>query len=66
MWPKIQKGFEQRRTILDKLAGTLVDAAVKERDAGKFLTTIVLRAPLSGDPSRCPNNEKTDLFIRQR
>lgn len=58
LWPKIQKGFEQRKTILDKLAGALVDAAVKERDAGKFLTTIVLRAPLSGDPSRCPNNEK--------
>lgn len=58
LWPKIQKGFEHRRTLLNKLTSAIVDATIKEKDAGKFLTTIVLRAPLSGDPSRCPNNEK--------
>lgn len=56
--PKVLKGFEKRRKMLDKMATVIIDYTIKDKDAGKFLTTIVLRAPHGQDRSRCPNNEK--------
>lgn len=56
--PIVDEGAKNRRKMLTKLAITIIDATIKEKDAGKFLTTMVLRAPDSKDRSRCPNNEK--------
>ena len=62
--PKVIKGFEQRRKMLDKIASTIINATIKEKDANKYLATIILRAPLESDHTRCPNNEKNKpLYI---
>jgi len=62
--PKVFAGFEKRRAKLNKLSSLIVENVVKEKDLTKFLTTIILRAPLAGDHTRCPSNEKAKpLYI---
>lgn len=56
--PKVIEGFQQRRTKLNRIAGTIANAVAKEKDANKFITTMILRAPLESDHTRCANNEK--------
>ena len=62
--PSVVKGFKERRAKLENISTSIVDNMIKEKDANKFLTTIILKAPLENDHTRCPNNEKTKpLFI---
>ena len=57
--PSVIKGFTQRRAQLEQISNIIVENVIKEKDVNKFLTSIILNAPLENDHTRCPSNEKT-------
>lgn len=56
--PKIIGGYKRRNRMLTEMADTIIEQTLKERDANRFITTMVLRAPLPNDQARCASNEK--------
>lgn len=62
--PKVLRGYRKRKKMLYEIADTIIHQTLKEKDASKFVATMVLRAPLPNDQARCPNNEKNKpLYI---
>ena len=57
--PSVIEGFQRRRKHIQAISDAIIEHVVKEKDLNKFLTTIMLRAPLEQDHTRCANNEKT-------
>lgn len=62
--PKVLGGFRRRTTLLTEIADTIIDQTFNDKEANRFITTMVLRAPLPNDQSRCASNEKSKpLYI---
>lgn len=56
--PKIRLGYKRRNAMLKHMADTIIEQNFKKKDANRFITSMVLRAPLPSDQSRCVSNEK--------
>lgn len=56
--PDVLEGFEKRQALLTDIANSIAKMMISERDASQFIATMMLRAPLPADSSRCPTNEK--------
>ncbi len=56
--PKILGGFRRRTLMVNELADIIIENTLNEKDANKFITSLVLRSPLPQSHSRCPSNEK--------
>lgn len=56
--PKIDAGSKFRHALLQEVSNKIATHLFKEKDAAKFLTTMMLRAPLPSDHIRNLNNEK--------
>ncbi len=62
--PKVLGGFRRRMSMVNEIADIIIEQTTRDKDANKFLTTLVLRAPLPNDQARCPSNEKNKpLFM---
>ena len=62
--PKVLGGFRRRTALLTEMADTIIEQTLKDKDANRFITTMVLRAPLPNDQARCASNEKNKpLYI---
>ncbi len=56
--PRIVGGYRRRTAMVNELADIIIENTLNEKDANKFITTLVLRSPLPSAHSRCPSNEK--------
>lgn len=57
--PEVLAGYQKRRQMLDKIAFSIADMMLNHRDASMFIATMVLRAPMPNDHTRCATNEKS-------
>jgi len=57
--PEVMKGFERRTTMLSKISKSIAAMMLEDKDASQFIATMMLRAPLPNDHTRCPVNEKS-------
>ena len=62
--PEVVKGFDRRSTMLTSISRKIAVMMMEDKDASQFITTMMLRAPLPNDHTRCPTNEKNKpLYI---
>lgn len=57
--PEVFKGFERRNEMLHSMSRSIAQMMITNKDASQFVATMMLRAPLPADHTRCPNNEKS-------
>ena len=55
--PIVLEGFKRRKRLISNVIQPMMDLLMNDRDASQFIATMLLRAPMPDDRSRCPNNE---------